>query len=88
MDTTTTVPKLLTEAEAADVLRVEPVTLRNWRWRRYGPDHVKVGGTVLYTAAALSEWIESRTRSTAGRNKDGASRTCACDSAGAHREGE
>jgi len=72
VDTTTTVPKLMTEAEAADVLRVELVTLRNWRWRRYGPDHVKAGGTVLYTATALSEWIESQTRQSAGRDVDGA----------------
>jgi excisionase family DNA binding protein len=52
---------LLTEDEAAALLRVEPQTLRLWRATgRYGLPFVKVGRCVRYRRCDLEKWIESR----------------------------
>lgn len=45
-----------TEKELAAYLRVKPITLRNWRWRRVGPPYIKAGGRVLYDPEAVYEW--------------------------------
>jgi hypothetical protein len=56
------VPRLLTESEAAIVLRVSPRTLTSWRSSgRYGLRYAKIGGRVVYEQAALRDFIESRT---------------------------
>ena len=55
-------PKLLTEAEAADYLSVEPQTLCAWRCtRRYNLPFIKVGRLVRYRPEDLEEFLESRT---------------------------
>jgi hypothetical protein len=52
--------ELMTEAEAANFLRLVPETLRNWRSLRRGPAFVKVGRRALYRREAISKWIVSR----------------------------
>lgn len=60
--TTTTRPKLLTEAEAADYLAVEPQTLCAWRCtRRYNLPFIKVGRLVRYRPEDVEAFLESRT---------------------------
>jgi len=55
-------PKLLTEAEAARILRVSAKTLTSWRSSgRYPLAYVKIGGRVVYESDALRSFIENRT---------------------------
>lgn len=56
---------LITEAEAAAILRIEADTLRHWRQRgrkgrKRGPPYFQPHphGRVLYSRAALGEWIK------------------------------
>jgi hypothetical protein len=53
---------LLTEEDAARLLGICKGTLRNWRCKNRGPAYVRVGSAVRYTARALREYIEIRTR--------------------------
>ena len=54
---------LLTETEAADLLRVAVQTLRNWRWRGQGPRALKIGlRMVRYRRADLEAFIEGEGR--------------------------
>ena len=48
---------LMTEEEVAQYLRVKPSTLRNWRFRKIGPPYCKIGGTVRYRTADISEYM-------------------------------
>jgi len=48
---------LLTQAEAADYLRLSERTLERWRVTGSGPAFCKLGRRVLYRAADLDEWI-------------------------------
>ena len=58
----TTRPKLLTEAEAADYLSVEPQTLCAWRCtRRYNLRFIKVGRLIRYRPEDVEAFLESRT---------------------------
>jgi hypothetical protein len=50
------VPNVLSEAEAAERLGVSKGTLANWRWRKYGPAFLKVGGRVEYVEEDVEEW--------------------------------
>ena len=55
-------PKLLTEAEAAAYLSVEPQTLCAWRCtRRYNLPFIKVGRLVRYRPEDVEAFLESRT---------------------------
>lgn len=47
---------ILTEAEAADFLRIAPKTLSQWRWRGLGPSFLKLGGAVRYSMADLVQF--------------------------------
>jgi len=49
----------LTEHEVAERLRVKPVTLRQWRWRRVGPPYLKAGGRVLYDPELVYQWEQA-----------------------------
>ncbi len=54
---------LLTETEAADLLRVAVQTLRNWRWRGQGPRALKIGlRMVRYRRADIEAFIEGEGR--------------------------
>ena len=55
-------PKLLTEAEAADYLSVEPQTLCSWRCtRRYNLPFIKVGRLVRYRPEDVEAFLKERT---------------------------
>lgn len=51
----------LTQAEAADVLRLSQRTLERHRIAGTGPRFIKAGARVLYREADLHEWTEGRT---------------------------
>lgn len=55
--------RLLTELEAAEILNVEPTTLRRWRWVGRPPSFLKIGAAVRYDLADLQKFIEARRRS-------------------------
>lgn len=55
------VKQLLTEKEAAAILRRPVMTLRWWRQAQRGPAWIKDGIKVLYSEAAIEEYIESNT---------------------------
>lgn len=53
-------PRLLTSREAAKVLSISPRKL--WSLTAGGEiPHVRIGRSVRYSMASLSEWIDSRT---------------------------
>lgn len=59
-------PEVMTEAEAAEFLRVAPKTLQDWRTRGYrktglGPRYSKAGG-IKYLKASLLEWLKAQER--------------------------
>ena len=53
---------LLTEGEAAGILRVSLTSLRRWRRLGSGPVFRKLGRTVRYRPADLSDFIASAGR--------------------------
>jgi len=54
--------RLLTEKEAARILRVSARTLTSWRSSgRYPLAYIKIGGRVVYDLVALREFAASRT---------------------------
>ncbi len=52
---------LLTEAQAADYLKLSIRTLQAWRGRGAGPLFVRAGRAVRYTRQDLSDWIKKQT---------------------------
>jgi hypothetical protein len=52
---------LLTEAEAADFLKLSVRTLQAWRLRIAGPAFVHVGRAIRYRRRDLIDWIEANT---------------------------
>ncbi len=56
----TTPRSLLTETEAAQILKFSVRTLQNWRCRGGGPRFVKVSrGCIRYRLEDLDAWVES-----------------------------
>jgi excisionase family DNA binding protein len=54
-------PKYLTTAEVAELLRAPVETVRFWRFRGdYGPPSFKIGRRVLYDAADVEAWIAAQ----------------------------
>jgi len=53
---------LLTAAEAAELLRVPPDTLRRWRSQRSGPPGIRLGRRVVYVRADCLAWVEEQKR--------------------------
>lgn len=53
--------RLLTEDELSEVLGVPLMTLRWWRQRERGPEWVKIGRAVRYSADAVQRYIDSNT---------------------------
>jgi hypothetical protein len=49
--------ELLTETEAAPLLRVKVKTLQAWRQQHWGPRYTKVGRRVFYPAIELDRFI-------------------------------
>ncbi len=58
-NSTTELRRLLTRQEAAEFLRVKPLTLWRWRKKGYGPRACKVGGKVLYDREALEDFLRA-----------------------------
>ena len=50
----------MSEAEAAEFLKVKPQTLRCWSARRQGPPRISVARRAIYRRAALLQWLASR----------------------------
>ena len=59
---TSPVPALMNEREAAAALNLSHRTLQAWRVRGGGPPFVKVGANVRYRPADLEAWLVERTR--------------------------
>lgn len=51
---------MLTTAQAADRLGVQPVTLRRWRYTGTGPAYVKVGGRIRYDSEDITAYLAAR----------------------------
>lgn len=50
----------LTEKEAADLFRLEPETLKQWRYqKKKGPTYYKFGGAIRYLESDLVDFISS-----------------------------
>jgi len=59
-ETTAVTTELLTDQQAADILAVEPRTLRLWRNTR-GLPHIKISSKVIrYRRADVDAWLERR----------------------------
>lgn len=52
---------LLTEVQAADLLRLSIRTLQAWRARRFGPRFVRAGRAIRYRRIDIVEWVEAQT---------------------------
>ena len=59
MDMTTISAPLITEGEAASLLRVSLTSLRRWRREGRGPVYRKIGRTVRYRPEDLADFIGS-----------------------------
>ena len=53
-------PRFLTTAEVAEIVRVTPSTVRYWRHRGTGPDGERVGKKVLYPREAVDAWLSAK----------------------------
>ena len=57
------VERLLTTAEAAEVLRLSPRSMEDFRWRGGGPRYLKLGRNCCrYRHSDLLDWAESKAR--------------------------
>jgi predicted DNA-binding transcriptional regulator AlpA len=56
--------RLLPLAEVADLLRVSPDVLYQWRKREQGPPSFRIGRLVRYRASALTAWIDAQEAAT------------------------
>lgn len=54
--------KLLTEREVAEILSIEPSTLRRWRWSQQGPRSRKIGSAVRYHPDDVQDFIHASLR--------------------------
>jgi predicted DNA-binding transcriptional regulator AlpA len=54
--------KLLKPRAVAEWLGVEESTLANWRYRKTGPRHTKVGHLVRYDERHVEAWLRAQTR--------------------------
>lgn len=54
--------ELLSNDQAAAMLRQRPQTLRSWRCRARGPRFMKLGSRVYYRRADIVQWMTEQTR--------------------------
>lgn len=59
--------RLLTPAQASEILGFSVSALNQWRMAGKGPEYVKIGRAVRYTESALREFVEARTKGTPTR---------------------
>lgn len=50
--------KLFTNDETAEILRIAPRTLEDWRTNGRGPNYVQCGGKPVYRERDIDAWIE------------------------------
>jgi predicted DNA-binding transcriptional regulator AlpA len=63
MTTPTNGRRLLTPDETADLLRISPRTLENWRARGHGPPYLRLTRRrIAYRERDVLSWIDSRLR--------------------------
>jgi hypothetical protein len=53
--------ELLTEAQAADFLKLSIRTLQAWRIRPAGPSFVRAGRAIRYQRCELIAWVDANT---------------------------
>lgn len=54
--------EIFTTGKTAEILKVKPKTLENWRLAGRGPDFIRVGGKyVRYSRPAIEAYLKSRT---------------------------
>lgn len=53
--------EIMSPSELAELLGVSEATLTDWRYRRRGPEFVRVGRLIRYTSDAVVDWIAQRT---------------------------
>ena len=63
--------QLLTESEAAGLLRLKPKTLARWRWAGTGPIYRKIGGAIRYAVTDLERYLEEATRQSTSQSGPG-----------------
>jgi hypothetical protein len=71
---------LLTNSEAAALLRVQPQTLRKWRLTGRGPRFIKLAGPysrALYVRADLEAWIQQHMYASTAEQHARAAGACA-----------
>lgn len=54
--------ELLTTNEAAELLRLRPITLAHHRMQASGPPFVRLGRKVFYRRSALAAWVNAQER--------------------------
>ena len=52
---------LLTEVQAADLLKLSVRTLQAWRTRAFGPAFVRAGRAIRYRRRDLFAWMDANT---------------------------
>lgn len=57
-----TLPRLLTVAQAAKYLGRSPQTLHGWRSRQTGPPWIAVVGGIRYNEDTLRAWLKEKER--------------------------
>jgi hypothetical protein len=55
----------LTEIQVANLLNLQPTTLRKWRWQGRGPVFSKLGGSIRYRGIDVEAFVN------AGRSQNG-----------------
>lgn len=60
---------LLTEIEAAKILRLSTRTLQAWRIKAVGPPFVRAGRAVRYRRPDISAWVDANTVRTHGNSE-------------------
>jgi hypothetical protein len=67
-NSTTDHDALMTEVQAADVLRLSIRTLQAWRTQRSGPSFVRAGRAIRYRRRDLNAWMDANTVSSSCAN--------------------
>jgi hypothetical protein len=53
-------PTYLNQDELARRFRVSPRTLERWRWKKTGPNYVKLGGKIVYSLTDVEAYERRR----------------------------
>lgn len=53
-------PDLMTQKEAADMIRMSEAWFERQRWEKKGIPYIKVGGRIFYEKKELLSWLDGR----------------------------